>query len=593
MSFPTFNGAAGEDAQEFLDNLEIACLVTGRDDDATRLRVFPLLMKAKAKAWFNTLLPANRGDWAGLRVLFLAKFGGGGETSESLWGKVCELRQGSLFEYNVYEVQFVELWERWVASLRLGEAAPDFLKKDRFVAGLCPPLREKVKGRFPVTWMDARDIARLKERKIRYQLQQREADQEEEGMAPVPPTNAPAAHRGQGNQDQQELLNRITHQLEDLSVHLVRGGRAPPPNQEQARGPRRQAQEYHCYNCGENGHGKCDISQGEWVPNTGSLPYTSDTCQYIQQSRQNCVRNGRPDSDYLHWKWKPSECELPPFNSAYFLDLMRGKKLAFIGDSLGRNHMESLLCVLTQLEDPLSLPSDRYNEFMWHFPSYNFTFGNIWSPFLVNYTEEDDLIKLNLDIPDVAWAQQLADYNVVVISTGYWYHRRSLYYVNNTVLGANSQLGLNVTIMQTQSAIRLALANVLKHMTMEYTGIIMLRTVTVDHFEGEWMKGGSCKRKKPYSHQGGGKPPVPWMNKEICKVQIEEFQKAMAYANDTSKLKLLNVTYSAFLRPDGHPGPYRMVRYPNDTPNDCLHWCLPGPIDLWNQFVLHSITLGS
>ncbi|MCO5609909.1 hypothetical protein L7F22_064144 [Adiantum nelumboides] len=198
MSFSTFNGAAGEDAQEFLDNLEIACLVTGRDDDATRSRVLPLLMKAEAKAWFNTLLPANRGDWAGLRVLFLAKFGGGGETSESLWGKVCELRQGSLFEYNVYELQFVELWERWVASLRLGEAASDFLKKDRFVAGLCPPLREKVKGRFPVTWMDARDIARLKERKIRYQLQQREADQEEEGMAPVPPTNAPAAHRGQG-----------------------------------------------------------------------------------------------------------------------------------------------------------------------------------------------------------------------------------------------------------------------------------------------------------------------------------------------------------------------------------------------------------
>ncbi|MCO5585822.1 hypothetical protein L7F22_039755 [Adiantum nelumboides] len=255
MSFPTFNGAAGKDAQEFLDNLEIACLVTGRDDDATRLQVFSLLMKAKAKVWFNTLLPANRGDWAGLRVLFLAKFGGGGETSESLWGKVCELRQGSLFEYNVYEVQFVEVWEQWVASLRLGEAAPDFLKKDRFVAGLCLPLRVKVKGRFPVTWMDARDIARLKERKIRYQLQQREADQEEEGMAPVPPTNARAAHRGQGNQDQQELLNRITHQLEDLSVHLVWRGRGLPPNQEQARGPRRQAQEYHCYNCGENGHG--------------------------------------------------------------------------------------------------------------------------------------------------------------------------------------------------------------------------------------------------------------------------------------------------------------------------------------------------
>ncbi|MCO5587413.1 hypothetical protein L7F22_041362 [Adiantum nelumboides] len=36
MSFPTFNGAASEDVQEFLDNLEIACLVIGRDDGGTR-----------------------------------------------------------------------------------------------------------------------------------------------------------------------------------------------------------------------------------------------------------------------------------------------------------------------------------------------------------------------------------------------------------------------------------------------------------------------------------------------------------------------------------------------------------------------------
>ncbi|MCO5581351.1 hypothetical protein L7F22_051324 [Adiantum nelumboides] len=93
MSFPTFNGVAGEDAQELLDNLEIACLVTEHDDDATRLRVFPLFMETKANAWFNTLLPANRGDWVGLRVLFLAKFAGGGETSENLWDKVCELRK--------------------------------------------------------------------------------------------------------------------------------------------------------------------------------------------------------------------------------------------------------------------------------------------------------------------------------------------------------------------------------------------------------------------------------------------------------------------------------------------------------------------
>ncbi|MCO5600919.1 hypothetical protein L7F22_055036 [Adiantum nelumboides] len=127
--------------------------------------------------------------------------------------------------------------------------------------------------------MDARGIARLKERRIRYQLQQREADQEEEGMAPVPPMNAPAANRGQGNQDQQELLSRITHQLEDLSAHLVRGGRGPPPNQEQARGPRRQAQEYHCYDYGENGHAATTTAA------TGTTTYCTYPPLPLQENR--------------------------------------------------------------------------------------------------------------------------------------------------------------------------------------------------------------------------------------------------------------------------------------------------------------------
>ncbi|KAI5065995.1 hypothetical protein GOP47_0018619 [Adiantum capillus-veneris] len=309
--------------------------------------------------------------------------------------------------------------------------------------------------------------------------------------------------------------------------------------------------------------GNCDLSQGEWVADTGPLLYTSNTCRFINQSRQNCVQNGRPDSGYLHWRWKPFECELPPFNPTFFLDLMRGKKLALIGDSLARNHLESLLCTLAQVEDPISvsLDFDRFNDFMWHFPSHNFTFRNFWSPFLVNYTKENDLFKLFLNIPDVAWAEQLAEYDIAVVSTGYWYFRKILFHVDDTVLGANPEAGLNVTTMEAPAAIRIALANVLKHMIQGYKGIIMLRTVTVDHFDsGNWMNGGSCKRSKPFSHQDGGIPRVPWMSREICKVQIEEYQKAMAYAKDISKLKLLNVTYSAFLRPDGHPGPYRMIR---------------------------------
>ncbi|KAK9672787.1 hypothetical protein RND81_12G124800 [Saponaria officinalis] len=62
-------------------------------------------------------------------------------------------------------------------------------------------------------------------------------------------------------------------------------------------------------------------------------------------------------------------------------------------------------------------------------------------------------------------------------------------------------------------------------------------------------------------------------------------------------LKLLDITDVFSYRHDGHPGPYRS-RDPNKIakrgpdrkppPQDCLHWCMPGPVDTWNEFVLEN-----
>lgn len=94
----------------------------------------------------------------------------------------------------------------------------------------------------------------------------------------------------------------------------------------------------------------CDLFDGSWIleQEGNSLYYTNFSCPTIPHSK-NCLLNGRPDEEFLHWRWKPDECVLPRFSAKAFLTFVKGKKMAFIGDSLARNHMESLLCLLSSV----------------------------------------------------------------------------------------------------------------------------------------------------------------------------------------------------------------------------------------------------
>lgn len=94
--------------------------------------------------------------------------------------------------------------------------------------------------------------------------------------------------------------------------------------------------------------GECDLFVGDWVPDPSAPAYTNFSCRDIE-AHQNCMMNGRPDSGYLYWRWNPRSCELPRFDPEKFLDLMKNKWWAFIGDSISRNHVQSLLCILSQV----------------------------------------------------------------------------------------------------------------------------------------------------------------------------------------------------------------------------------------------------
>ncbi|KAL6994050.1 hypothetical protein U1Q18_012156 [Sarracenia purpurea var. burkii] len=81
---------------------------------------------------------------------------------------------------------------------------------------------------------------------------------------------------------------------------------------------------------------------------------------------------------------------------------------------------------------------------------------------------------------------------------------------------------------------------------------------------------------------------------EMYSTQVEELRAAEREGwRRGLKFRLLDITDPMALRPDGHPNqyghwPHEKVRRP-----DCLHWCLPGPIDVWNEILLQMIKMES
>jgi hypothetical protein len=84
------------------------------------------------------------------------------------------------------------------------------------------------------------------------------------------------------------------------------------------------------------------------------------------------------------------------------------------------------------------------------------------------------------------------------------------------------------------------------------------------------------------------------MSSQLGSKEEEEKNGLAAAVVTTSRLKLVDITNLAQIRADGHPNAYRMYQpFAKENvgriQNDCLHWCLPGPIDVWNDVLMESL----
>lgn len=347
----------------------------------------------------------------------------------------------------------------------------------------------------------------------------------------------------------------------------------------------------------------CDYTNGKWVHDKVGPLYNGTTCGTIKEG-QNCMTHGRPDVGYLYWRWRPKKCPLPRFDPNTFLQLIKNKHLAFVGDSMARNQLESLLCMLSTASNPnLVYTAGEDNKFRrWHFPSHNASVSIYWSPFLVEGIEKSENVSYNrlyLDRVNERWASDLGHIDMIVLSIGHWYLHPAVYFDGDSVLGCHSCSGQNYSEIGFFDVYGKAIKTTLKAI-MDRRGKggsngidVIVTTFSPAHFEGEWDKFGACSKTKPYDEE---EKRLEGMDADMRNAEVKEVEEAKESAKGLTSFRLeaVDVTKLALLRPDGHPGPY-MYPFPfangiqEHVQNDCVHWCLPGPIDTWNEILLDVV----
>ncbi|KAI3976079.1 hypothetical protein MKX01_016762 [Papaver californicum] len=344
----------------------------------------------------------------------------------------------------------------------------------------------------------------------------------------------------------------------------------------------------------------CDIYRGEWVWNPDATYYTNNTCSFIHE-HQNCMKYGRPDTDFLKWRWKPNDCELPIFDPVQFLELLVGKSMAFVGDSVGRNQMQSLMCLLSKVENPVDVStSNEWNFQRWKYSNYNFTIATFWTPFLVKSEQREGkgptnngLFDLYLDEYDVKWTTKIHEFDYIILSAGHWFYRPQMFYENGNLVGCFSCLRDDVKDFPMSYGYGKAFQNAFKaiNSSPNFMGTTYLRTFAPSHFEnGTWDSGANCVKKKPFK---SSETQVDVDGLSLYNAQLKEFRVAKEEGKKTGKkFRLLDTTQAMLLRPDGHPSTYGHWPQENVTLyNDCVHWCLPGPIDSWSDFLLEMLRM--
>ncbi|KEH41400.1 putative PMR5 domain, PC-Esterase [Medicago truncatula] len=324
-----------------------------------------------------------------------------------------------------------------------------------------------------------------------------------------------------------------------------------------------------------NSSKRCDFSVGKWVYDE-SYPLYDPNCPYLSTA-VTCQKNGRPDSDYEKWKWKPSGCSIPRFDALKFLGKMRRKRIMLVGDSIMRNQWESLVC-LVQGVIPTGRKRVTYHGPAMAFHSMDFetSIEFLWAPLLVELKKSPENKRvLHLDLIEEN-AKYWRGVDILVFDSAQWwthsdktsswdYYKEGSNLIKNMSLMVAYQKGLSTWARWVDL-----------NLNPQKTKVIF-RSMSPRHNRENGWKCDNQKQPLPFfSLQQHAPEPLVVLQGVLKKMRFPVY--------------LQDITTMTALRRDGHPSVYRKATSQDEKQrmghsSDCSHWCLPGVPDIWNEML--------
>lgn len=248
---PIFTG--GEDPVEWLADYELYMLSLRILADDAKAQALSLVIRGKAKAWYDGLEAEIRMNWNPFKASFLHRFRK--EVSPATAdAKLRNLKQDVMGDFDHFLTQFEEWWAELTTATQLANG--EYFKLDKFLGCLYPKVREKVDLEGPENYNDAVAIARIKSRKMRKRREQDTKGNEGVMSGSIPNQKTETQIEAQQTGGVQvvpdpwmQTMQALTNQVKELRLSMMDKG--PPRGNGRGRARPLQGR---CYNCGEEGH---------------------------------------------------------------------------------------------------------------------------------------------------------------------------------------------------------------------------------------------------------------------------------------------------------------------------------------------------